>query len=409
MRINHATPYSRLVDGKLNSWTAIQPLQDAEFTIKLKTPVTVASIAVSVTVHDPLPVAKAMAFLADGERILEAELAKERGQQKFALSRPATFRNLTVRVLSVYPGEGDWGSIGEIEGFDSMGRNVLLNPPRQVARTSPEEVFALYREIKQADPSRPVLVTFTGNFFEKATRYDRDMRSRLYPAYAEGADVLGFDIYPIYGSGFPSRLNWVADATEELVSLASPNRPVYAWIETSKGSKWMTLSRQLDVEPKHTRCETWMAIIRGATAIGYFTHRWRPDYKQFAPQGKMVTELRRLNGQITRLAPAILAPPAKNRVEIALNGGLPCHVKATRLGDTLYIFAQNIDLGPDPEKKRQFEQITPRAGTAVIRVPGLQAGTRVDVVDEDRVLTAAQGRFTDGFPPLAEHVYRIRM
>ena len=348
-------------------------------------------------------------FLADGDEILKTTLENKRGQQKLELAKPATFEKLTFKVISSRPGESQWGSLGEIEGFDKLGKNVLLSPPRLVPRTSPEDVTAQYRRIKTADAVRPVLVTFTGSFFEKASRYDEATRKTLFAEYVNGSDVAGFDIYPIYGSGYPSRLNWVADATEELVRIAGPRRPIYAWIETNKGSKWMTYSKQLDVEPKHTRCETWMAIIRGATAIGYFTHRWHPDYKQFAPEEEMVAELKRLNGQITRLAPAILATPAKAGIQMTLGGGLPCHFKATDHAGVLYIFAQNIDLGPEPEGKRQFEQITPRAGKATITVEGLKAGTRIEVIDEHRTIKAAAGKFTDDFAPLSERIYRLEL
>jgi hypothetical protein len=409
MNINPRTPLYRIVDGNPGSWTVLEPLDGAEITIKLKERVTVHSLSVSVTVSSGLPVAKEIVFLADGDEILGATLENKRGLQKLELAKPATFKQLTFKVVSSYPGDNQWGSLGEIEGFDKLGKNVLPSPPRPVPRTLPEDVIRQYRQIKTVDPVRPVLVTFTGSFFEKASRYDEATRKVLYPEYVKGSDVAGFDIYPIFGSGYPSRLNWVADATEELVRIAGPQRPIYAWIETNKGSKWMTYSKQLDVEPKHTRCETWMAIIRGATAIGYFTHRWQPDYKQFAPEKEMVAELKRLNGQITRLAPAILATPAKTRIKMTLNGGLPCHFKATDCDGAVHIFAQNIDLGPESESRRQFEQIAPRAGQATITVEGLKAGTSIEVVDEHRTIKAADGKFTDDFAPLSEHIYRLEL
>ena len=82
-------------------------------------------------------------------------------------------------MLSSYPGENEWGSLSEIEGFDKDGQNVLLSPPRLVARTLPEEVTGHYGQIKAADGTRPVPVTFTGSFFEKASRYDEATRQRL--------------------------------------------------------------------------------------------------------------------------------------------------------------------------------------------------------------------------------------
>ena len=170
----------------------------------------------------------------------------------------------------------------------------------------------------------------------------------------------------------------------------------------------MSYEKQPDVLPKHTRYEVWSVIIEGATAVGYFTHAWRPEFKEFAPTEAMRAELERINAQLTRLAPAILAAPATADVDMRMKDGFECHLKATETDDSLWIFAQNMDLGPAGEQKRQFEPISPRGGEAVISVEGLAAETRVAVVDEDRTVTStADGTFSDMFPPLGEHIYRI--
>ncbi|NLF31635.1 MAG: hypothetical protein GX591_12200 [Planctomycetes bacterium] len=269
------------------------------------------------------------------------------------------------------------------------------------------EVQEHYRNIKQADPSRPVLVTFTGHFFEKIrSHYTAEQQATLYRQYIQGADVVGFDIYPIYGHGRPGWLNHPADAVAQLTKMAGP-RPVYAWIETSKGSRWMSYERQPDVLPMHTRFQVWGALINGATAIGYFTHAWAPTFKEFAPTDEMRAELLRINSQMTRLAPAILAAPARTAVTMTMSDGLPCQFKATTHDGSLYLFAQNRDLGPNSENLGQFDPISPRGGTATFTVAGMKAGTTIEVVDENRTLTAADGGFTDAFGPLAEHIYKI--
>ena len=251
-------------------------------------------------------------------------------------------------------------------------------------------------------------MTLTGHFFTKQSSWDDATRTSIYPAYVAACDVAGFDIYPIFGSNYPSHLHHVAEAVEELVALAGP-RPVFAWIETNKGSRWVSPEKQLDVLPMHTRAEVWMAIIRGATAIGYFTHTWVPSYKQFAPEGEMVVELNRLDRQLTRLAPAILADPAHVEIEMSIASGLPCHFKATEHDGHLYIFAQNIHVDDNKDALGQGEQINPRGGKATFVVHGLRAGTEVEVVDEARTVTAGDGQFTDDFGPLAEHVYRLKL
>ncbi len=393
LRINSKTPLSRIVDGVPHSWSVLDPLEGAEITIELDEPVTAMRLAVSLTVSEGLAVAREVAFLAGGKELARATLKREKGRQSVELDRPATFSKLTFRVLSTYEGKHVWGSIGEIEAFDAKGESLLVSPPRTVPRTSPAELADHYAKIRKADTSRPVFLTVTASFMSKGSRYDDATRKRLYPAFVRSADVVGFDLYPIYGWNKPQWLPRVAEGTSELRELAGPDRPVYQWIETCKGSRWVRYDRQIDVLPRHTRAEVWMAVIRGATAIGYFTHAWKPSFTEFNCTEAMQRELARLNGQITRLAPAILADPATKRVRIEA-GEAPLHHKATLHDGELWIFAQNMA----------------REGTgaeATIHVSGFDGGM-VEAIDEDRSLPAANGRFTDTFAPLAEHIYRIR-
>ncbi|MEX0887522.1 MAG: hypothetical protein WD009_13900 [Phycisphaeraceae bacterium] len=295
---------------------------------------------------------------------------------------------------------GQAGTPDDIEGGEPRRR---FEPKR-----TPAQTLEQYQAIQAADGSRPVFVTFTGHFSRTIrSHYSAAEQAELYPAYARAADVLGFDIYPIYGHGRPGWLNRPAEAVEQLVEMGDGEKPVYAWIETSKGSRWMTYERQPDVLPVHTRFQVWGAIIRGATAIGYFTHAWAPSFSEFAATDAMREELARINGQLTRLAPAILAPPSERQIELRLSGGLAGHFKATEHDDELYIFAQNIDLGENADQLGQFEPISPRAATGTLIVEGLEAGTTIEVVDEGRTITTEQGEFRDDFDALAEHIYRI--
>ena len=152
-----------------------------------------------------------------------------------------------------------------------------------------------------------------------------------------------------------------------------------------------------------------MAIIDGATAVGYRGFEGFADVKLDAA---MEAELKRLNEQITRLAPALLAAPAKAKIEMSIAGGLPCHVKATEPDGATYVFAQGLDAaggqGPDTARARVAPAAKAPIAKATIKVVGLKAGTTIEVVDEDRSITAEDGQFTDDFSPLAEHVYKIK-
>jgi hypothetical protein len=274
---------------------------------------------------------------------------------------------------------------------------------------SPEECLAKHAAIRKIDPMRPVVIGLTAKFMSTDKRLPDEEKKRLYTAYCQAGDVVGFDTYPIFGTAWPGKLLEVGQGVRELRALAGPSRGLLCAIETNKGSKWVTPAKQLDVQPEHTRFEVWMALIDGATGITYFTHAWVPTYTTFAPDAAMQRELQRLNAQLTRLAPALLAAPAKAKVTMTLGHGLGSRFKATEHDGALYLFAQNQDLGPNAAKLQQFEPISPRAARAVFTVAGLKAGTKIEVIDERRTLTAEEGKFTDDFGPLAEHAYRIHL
>lgn len=262
-------------------------------------------------------------------------------------------------------------------------------------RATPEATVAAYKEMTEKDPTRPVWIGCTAYFMVgpqwAASRTPEDKKA-FYSAMTQAGDVVAFDVYPIYGRNEDKQLTWVAEGVSQLRQYGG-SRPVQAAIETSKGSQWITYERQKGVKPMHTRAEVWMAIIRGARGITYFTHAWRPAFTEFAPTPEMQAELKRLNGQIARLTPAICAAPTNRQISMTMADGLPCHFMSNEQGGALYVFAQNTDMSY-------------RAGSGTLTVEGLKAGTTVEVVDENRTIVAAEGQFTDSFGPMAEHIYR---
>lgn len=393
LRVNESTPLWKIIDGTTHSWSVLDPMEGAAITIKLDEKVTATRLAVHLTISKGLAVAKEVTFEADGTPVLEATLKKAKGKQEFELDEPVTFSSLTFKVRSAYPGEHVWGSIGEIEAYNADGENVLVSPPRLEPRKLPEETLESYQRIKKHDPSRPVFMTCTGYFHPHFSKWSESRRKKLYPAYIRSTDVIGYDIYPIYGWNKPEWIYLVHDATELLTEMAGP-RPVYAWIETSRGGQYTgSLENQKRVEPRHIRAEVWMAICGGATGIGYFTHIWKPSYKQFGVPEENQEALAEINAQITRLAPAILSEELDRTTGIT---GTDAKVDALfrRHEDHVYVFAVNYD-------ERQVE------ASPLFEIAGLKKGTAVTVVDEDRTVEAAAGGFTDTFAPLGVHIYRL--
>ena len=137
-----------------------------------------------------------------------------------------------------------------------------------------------------------------------------------------------------------------------------------------------------------------MAICQGATAMGYFTHVWKPAYLQFGVPPENRKALASINSQIGRLAPALLGDPPPRKVYIEADGKVKLDILARRRGETLFLFAVNYD-------EREIR------AHATIRVEDMASGKSVQVVDEERKLESKDGFFVDTFAPLAVHVYRI--
>jgi len=226
-----------------------------------------------------------------------------------------------------------------------------------------------------AKPRRLTFVTITSGFFGPTKSKARSA------AYARAADVVGFDIYPVYGYCRPDLIAWEADATRALVRIARPGEPVYSWIEAaSTSSKWC---HGRGVEPEELRAEAWMALVNGATAIGWFTHSWTPDYSQFRVAPGVQAEMARTGRQVTTFAPALDA--ASVHVGVQTGEGRVDAI-ARSYGGALYVFAVNVSR-------------TPVTATFTVRDGTWQ------VYEEGRTVTASSGAFTDTFPSLGVHVY----
>jgi len=267
------------------------------------------------------------------------------------------------------------------------------------ADMSPDAIVELAAAVRRAEPGRPVILDWSPRFMRDPVLnegLDEKTRQELYPAYAKAADVLTYNVYPIWGHNRPERIDWVAEAADDLKALAGEDRPFFAMIETGRGGRGIPVDEAREVSAAELRSEVWMALIGGARGIVYFTHRFVPSFTEFAPDAARQAEIRAINEQITRLAPALLAPAAKDlAVSMTLADGLAARCRATRAGDGLYLFAQNIDMGR-------------RGGVAVFTVPGLRPGAEIVVMDEDRTLVAEEGgRFRDEFGPLAVRIYRL--
>jgi hypothetical protein len=357
----------------------LETMQGAEVKVKLARPVTVSSLAVWIVPVATREDAKEMVFLADGKEVLKASLKREPGKQEFKLSAPVSFKELVFRVASVYPGEAGYGFVKQIGAYDEKGRRVWLYDYDPEFR-SVEKVADVYHWMKKMQKTRPVFVALSPGFMSSSAMWDQESRQRIYPEYIANCDAAGFVLPPDSTTSPAEWLNRIGEGADELGlgRLAGELRPVVFWLEVTSSLK-----------PAEARAAVWSAITHGATAIGY---RTQLGDKPSRADDEMTAMLRQLNEQITRLTPAILAAPARAKVEMTTNG-VQRRCKATESEGSVFIFTQNT--GPGSK--------------AVMRIEGLRAGTSIEVVGEGRTVTSGQGEFSDDFAPLSEHVYKLRL
>ncbi len=202
----------------------------------------------------------------------------------------------------------------------------------------------------------------------------------------------GFDVYPIYGWNRPEKLNWVDQGVRELRAYAGVGKPLYVWTETLAGGFGDKANPVTGLEMRN---EVYQAIIGGATAIGYFTHRFKPTFSEFGVPEENQAAMLEINQQLARLAPVILNGEPQRKASITIAGDLDSRIMTREYEGDTYVFALNLDMDR-------------REGEATVSLEGIEAGASVEVIDEDRTISAGEGQFTDAFAPLAVHIYRIR-
>jgi len=273
-------------------------------------------------------------------------------------------------------------------------------PDLESNQVEPGEVLDEYARIKEADPDHLTFLTLTAGFYSEMSIPDWMGGSRdRYDDYCSATDMVGFDIYPVYGWCRTDWLYMVPDAQIELISLYAGANPTYQWIECVRtSSQWCELDERGEDDGPYAsevRNEVWAAIVNGAKAIGYFTHSWEcPAYTQFCLSAEQEEELVRTNTRITGLTDQILAPAYGGAVSLDAPDGGRLDMMAREHGGLVYVFAVNM------ERSAQRASFT---------VEGMVPNSQVEVFDEDRTLTAAGTTFEDDFDELGVHIYIARL
>jgi hypothetical protein len=247
----------------------------------------------------------------------------------------------------------------------------------------PSKMIAEYKQLKAADPSRPVYVNFgqgvanTGYIGRGSCTED----TAMYSEYARGADIVSFDVYPV-NDGYP--LSIVASGVDNLRAWAG-NKPLFAFIETTnqEGTSGPT--------PAQIRAETWLALIHGANGIEYFCDIFSPNFVEDGclTLPSVASQMKADDAEIAALAPVLNSNTITNGVTVTSGSRVDTMEKS--YGGATYVLS---------------EAVSSNGGSASFKLAGAGNGT-VTVLGENRTLTMSNGSFTDSFSGFGVHLYEI--
>ncbi|MDB5051933.1 MAG: putative glycosyl hydrolase [Fibrobacteres bacterium] len=257
---------------------------------------------------------------------------------------------------------------------------------------APSQIVSGYESMRAKDSTRPVYLNL-GRGVAVTDWIGRGTctgKTDMYAQYAQGADILSFDVYPVNSGESKVRGNlwYVSKGVDSLARWSDRAKPVWTWFETTRIAE----TPADKPTPAQVRSEVWMAIIHGATGIGYFCHSFFPATVEagFFGDNAMLTGITALNLQIQSLAPVLNSPTASEAATVAsISSVAPINILVKRHGGYTYVFAAAM---------------RPGQVTATFTVP---EGVEAVVLGEDRSIPLAGGKFSDTFSDYGVHLYRI--
>jgi hypothetical protein len=283
-----------------------------------------------------------------------------------------------------------WMHQDEPDNAQSLGDGKGYGPP-----LTPDAVFERYERMRAADSSRPVLLNL-GQGVAWDRWHGRGVRTNHpedYPQYVKACDIASFDIYPVTHSHaeVAGNLWYVARGVERLVQWAGEGRSVWNCIECTR----INNKEQKKPTPHQVRSMVWMSLIHGSRGLIYFVHEWQPRFNEAAllSDGPMYEAVSRINHRIQAMATVLNSPSVSGGITVeSAHAGVPIATMMKRDGARTYLFAAAMRGQPT------------RAKFTVSGVTGLR---HLDVLDENRSVTIADGVFTDDFEPWGVHLYLI--
>jgi hypothetical protein len=257
----------------------------------------------------------------------------------------------------------------------------------------PEKIIADYKKIREADPSRPVMLNLgQGVAWDKYVgRGTRSNHPEDYAEYLKGSDIVSFDIYPVVHdhADIAGKLYKVSDGVERLRKWGEGKKIVWNCIEASRIS-----NEAVKPNASQVKSEVWMSIVHGSTGLIYFVHQFKPKFVEASllQDADLLAGVTAINKQIQSLAPALNSPTLADGVTVKTSGPeAPVAAIAKRQGDATYVFSVAM--------REQGTKVS-------FTVKGAKGAA--EVIGENRAIPVKDGAFEDEFKPYEVHLYRIK-
>ena len=257
----------------------------------------------------------------------------------------------------------------------------------------PEKIIVDYKKVRDADPTRPVLLNLGqgvawDNYIGRGVRRNHP---EDYAEYLKGSDIASFDIYPVVHdhADILGKLWKVPEGVERLRKWSDDKKVIWNCIEASRIS-----NETAKPTASQVRTEVWMSLIHGSRGLIYFVHQFKPKFSEASifQDAELLAGVTAINKQVQSLAPALNSPTIPDGVTVTTSGpDAPVDAIAKRQGDSTWVFSVAMR---DKAAKASFA-VKGAAGTA-------------EVLGEGRSIPVKDGKFDDDFKPYEVHLYRIK-
>jgi len=256
-----------------------------------------------------------------------------------------------------------------------------------------EKIVADYKKLREADPSRPVLLNLGQGvaWDQYVGRGVRTNHPEDYAEYLKGSDIASFDIYPVVHDNreIAGKLYKPAEGVERLRKWGEGKKIVWNCIEASRID-----NEKAKATAAQVRSEVWLSLIHGSSGLIYFVHQFKPNFVEASllQDADLLAGVTAINKEVLSLAPALNSATVADGATVTTSGAdAPVDVMVKRQGGATYIFA-----AASREKGTK----------TTVAVKGAKGA--VEVLGDGRTIPVQDGKVEDEFPPYGVHLYRIK-